>query len=84
MYYKAKYIRTYISIYMLHNVFLYAVNYCRHIISNYTDGYIVEITNHVIINGLIGVETISEGENLTIQVGTAYKSHALLTPYLPL
>ena len=52
--------------------FFYAVNYCRHINRTMAndDGfiYIVEITNHVLINGLLGVESISQGEKLSIQV----------------
>lgn len=37
------------------------------------NGYIIELTNYVLINHLVGVENISEGYNLSLQVRIVQK-----------
>ena len=48
----------------------YTVNHCRIIKDRST---IIEIRSYVQINALVGVKSIAEGSNLTLQVRQAYR-----------
>ena len=46
----------------------FTVNYCRNIIKYLDNGFIIEILSFAHINSLVGVENISDGYNLSLQV----------------
>ena len=48
----------------------YTVNHCR---STFKDRSTIEIRSYVQINAVVGVKSIAEGSNLTLQVRQAYR-----------
>ena len=53
------------------NISSHTVNHCRRFIED--DG-VVEIRSYVQINAVVGVNSIEEGSNLTLQVRNIYMS----------
>ena len=52
----------------------YTVNHCRSTVERRTAYHIIKIRSYVQINALVGVKSIAEGSNLTLQVRRAYRN----------
>ena len=52
----------------------YTVNHCRSTVERRGAYHIIEIRSYVQINALVGVKSIAEGSNLTLQVRRAYRN----------
>ena len=53
----------------------YTVNHCRSTVERHGAYDVIKIRSYVQINALVGVKSITEGSNLTLQVRQAHKIH---------